>query len=316
MRRKVEMALPRFFSATMKANWPGTGEPWGSMRLGDYVPAYRKRRIEADKKRRAIVIQEQLQAERQRDKVNKHANSQEIITALQRINADQQAYGKQQQAEDNRRDARERRRFWLDVAALVIAGIAAFFLFRQQNVMQGTLDEMREEGRPWVQGTVDFVGPLIFDKDGARAPIKLLLRNSGKSPAKNVWRGVRMYAGGGPDTLIMGWENALCQHITRDARKGITIFPNETPGSQLPVGIDATEVQKNIDTDGGIIVRIIMCIDYAFPFSPDRHQTSYIWEVDKKDPIAGFAHIKPSDGAIQPNELLQLTDPSLPGRAN
>jgi hypothetical protein len=200
--------------------------------------------------------------------------------------------------------------------AAVATGIYAVFAYRQWEVMSGQLGEMQEEHRPWMQGDVQFVGPLVFDKDGARAPINLLLKNSGKSPAKNVWRGVRMYAGDGPDTLIMSWENALCQGIIRDSGKGITIFPNESPGSQMPVGIDAAEIQKNISADGVIIVRIIMCIDYAFPFSPVRHQTSYIWEVDKKDPISGFTHIKPSDGAIQPNELLKLTDPSLPGRAN
>jgi hypothetical protein len=124
-----------------------------------------------------------------------------------------------------------------------------------------------------------------------------------------------MFAGDGPDTLILGWEKVVCGNVIRNSKRGFAVFPNEIPNNTFPVGVDALEIQNNVAANGEIILRIIVCIDYAFTFLGDRHQTSYIWEIDKKNPLTGFAHIKPGDGAVQPNDLLKLTDPSLPGRA-
>jgi hypothetical protein len=124
-----------------------------------------------------------------------------------------------------------------------------------------------------------------------------------------------MYAGDGPAGLIMGWENELCERIVNDAGKGFTMFPGENSGNITPVGIDGSDVTRNTDGDGGRILRIIVCIDYTSAFSRDSHQTSYIWEIDRKNADIGFTHIRPGDGIVQPNDLLWQTDPSLPGRA-
>jgi hypothetical protein len=203
---------------------------------------------------------------------------------------------------------------FLALSLLAVAIVQARVYFTQAGIMRRQLNEMQEERRPWMQGDIQFVGPLVFDQNGARVPIILSLANSGRSPAKNVWRGAKLFAGDGPDDLISGWEDTVCKDIIRDARKGFTIFPNETPGNPFPVGVSALDVKNNVSPDGEIILRIIACVDYTFAFSREHHQTSYIWEIDKSNPATGFTHIKPSDGAIQPNDLLKLTDPSLPGR--
>ena len=202
---------------------------------------------------------------------------------------------------------------WTMVLAIATAIGSVFALFTL-NAIRGQLAEMQEDGRPWVQGSIKFVGPLVFDQSGANAPIILSLKNSGRSPAKNVWRGVRMYAGDGPDTLIMGWEKCTLRTDRSRYEKGNYHFPKRIPGSRLPVGINSLDVAKNINVDGEIIVRIILCVDYAFSSSREHHQTSYIWEIDRSNPSTDFTHLKPSDGTIQPNELLMLSDPSLPGR--
>jgi hypothetical protein len=121
--------------------------------------------------------------------------------------------------------------------------------------MRGQLNEMQEEHRPWMQGDVQFVGPLIFDNDGATVPIRVSLRNSGNSPARNVWRGIRVYAGDRPDDTIMGWEDDLCKRVVRDIGKGSTMFPGEAPAATtFSIAISGSDIASNVDAQGEIIL--------------------------------------------------------------
>jgi hypothetical protein len=282
------------------------------MLRGNGDPEYRRRIREKTEKN-------QYKTETERHEATDNTKHYEIVRPIYAIYQEYQRHGNEERAR------KQSDRFWeiAGVAGLWLAaavGVVAIWIgtndaSEQRGVMRHQLAEMQEARRPWMQGYIQFVGPLMFDKDGARAPISLLIKNSGRSPAKNVWRGARMFAGDGPDTLIFGWEEALCSGI-RNSRGGFTVFPNEIPNNTFQVGVDAPEIQNNVTTNGEIILRIIVCIDYAFTFLGERHQTSYIWEIDKKNTLTGFAHIKPSDGAVQPNDLLKLTDPSLPGRTS
>jgi hypothetical protein len=108
-----------------------------------FIPTYRKRRVETDEVRRTAIIDHERQAKLERDEHQKQTNHQEIIRALQKVNEAQNAYANDRRTEDNRQEARERRRFWLDVAGVVVAAAAALFLLAQQHTMQGQLDEMQ-----------------------------------------------------------------------------------------------------------------------------------------------------------------------------
>jgi hypothetical protein len=89
------------------------------MKLGNYVPAYRKRGIEAAKEWRAVIVEEQFKTKRERNKAKERTNYQQIIISLQGINHQQKAYAEQQGRENDRRGSRERRRNCLDVGALM-----------------------------------------------------------------------------------------------------------------------------------------------------------------------------------------------------
>jgi hypothetical protein len=279
----------------------------------DYEPIYRWRARKKTEKN-------QRNAEKERQKAAEDTKQHEIVRSLYTI------FNEYQDHNNEERSRKYGDRVWeiAGVAALLLAAaVGAIAILVGTNdsselrgAMHEQLTEMQEARRPWIQGDIRFIGPLVFNQSGAQVPIILSLANSGHSPAKNVWRGARLFAGDGPDDLILSWENAVCKNVIRDARKGFTIFPNETPGNSFPVWISGLDVKNNINPDGEIILRIIACIDYTFAFSREHHQTSYIWEIDKSNPATGFAHIKPSDGTIQTNDLLKLTDPSLPGRVS
>lgn len=70
-----------------------------------FIAAYRKRRIDADEIRRALVVDGQLKAQRERDEHQKKTNYEKIVVVLERIHNEQKAYSEQQKANDNRQEA-------------------------------------------------------------------------------------------------------------------------------------------------------------------------------------------------------------------
>jgi hypothetical protein len=79
---------------------------------------------------------------------------------------------------------------WMVMLTAVIAfgGIISACIFGQQlRVMQGQLEEMRDEQRAWVSGSISPHGPIIFNKNGVMAGLEFTLQNSGHLPATDVW---------------------------------------------------------------------------------------------------------------------------------
>src|SRR5471032_346758 len=70
--------------------------------------------------------------------------------------------------------------------AAVAAVIAALIYNNQLSVMQGQLDVMRADQRPWVSLSMQADGPLVQDANGWTFLIKYSVTSVGKSPAANV----------------------------------------------------------------------------------------------------------------------------------
>jgi hypothetical protein len=83
--------------------------------------------------------------------------------------------------------------------------------------------------RPWMEATIEVVAPLTFDQNGAHNQIRYTVKNSGHSPATNIWRGSKLCAAGDGPT-ILGWENDLCTGVHSDIPPGscgwFISFPN------------------------------------------------------------------------------------------
>ena len=158
-------------------------------RLGrEFIPAYRKRRIEADKIRRTASIQQKTEAESKEQEARYNADRDHIISAIQNVGNQTDRAASKYEAHESRKIAWERCRLWLDVAAVIVAGLAAWFLLRQQNTMQGQLDEMQAEQRPWVTlaGPPEIISPLTFGPAGISIDLLFAFRNTGRYPAIGV----------------------------------------------------------------------------------------------------------------------------------
>jgi hypothetical protein len=130
------------------------------------------------------------------------------------------------------REARERRRFKLDVAAVVVAGATAVFLLLQQHTMQGQLDEMRAEQRAWVYAET-FIGKRIGESgDLYYVPIQLYYHNTGHLPAFFVFPmlSAEVIAVKGQFDLS-SVRNDICDDYRKrplkDTDVGETLFPAE-----------------------------------------------------------------------------------------
>jgi hypothetical protein len=67
---------------------------------------------------------------------------------------------------------------------LLIAALLQFCTMKgQQNVMQGQLDAMEADQRPWVFATpAQALSPIYFDEKGGHVLIEHTLKNTGRTP--------------------------------------------------------------------------------------------------------------------------------------
>jgi hypothetical protein len=159
------------------------------------MSAYWKNIVNGVQKLRAVLFRkEQIAAEK---RIEGHEDQNDankisaLVAALNRIGDQNDAAANQQAAKWNRDEKRECWRIWLEISAIVAAFIAAGGIFLQQCTMQGTLDEMHVEQRPWVY--TEIVGadsPMHFNGSGIKLDLHYTLKNVGKSAALNA----RVYA--------------------------------------------------------------------------------------------------------------------------
>src|SRR5579859_4293928 len=151
------------------------------------VSTYWERREKLRQERRTALIEQQREAERQRQEGEQNAHRQQIVASLQSIHDDNEADSQRDHAKQHHEHIWERRRFWLDVAAVLVAAFAAYILFGQLNAMNGQLGEMQAEQRPFI--FVKQVSALPGTDQASKAPIWYFgfrWENSGNNPPKHL----------------------------------------------------------------------------------------------------------------------------------
>ena len=181
---------------------------------------------------------------------------------------------------------RERRKFWVDLGtgtgiwATALIATAAIFethcssdkqlagMGKQQKLMQGQLDTMTAQQRPWISAKPRLEMPLmLWDTDPNQlldffVPIAFELQNHGPSPAINITIHSALSAPAASDQLNVQQEQ-LClaaEQASKDQRAGIAVFPGDI---KRGTGIAST---------GAVIPRAIPpmhyimqgCIDYTY----------------------------------------------------
>jgi hypothetical protein len=209
---------------------------------------------------------------------------------------------------------------WIAIFAVIAAfvGISqAIIGNRQLTAMQGQLNAMEAEQRPWIATTIELAGDLIIGNQGAQIKVKYTLENTGHAPAFNVVPIPSIvanvtYTGGfmtifpqmnffGPvdpikevkhlcDKYAPNLSDALQRGVT--ILFGNTIFPQKTftktegaiidfqPLPNVPPSLTVTPPRYIMDGSA----YLASCVDYRVGEGTVHHQTGDVFFLDRVSP--------------------------------
>ena len=233
--------------------------------------------------------------------------------------------------EASSKNRRERRLRMLEVIGLWLAAgvgllaviVASLDARGQRGVMQGQLNEMQAEQRPWLRVDVTPGDFVVLNPPGTVAYPTIvfnphfIITNVGKSPAFNAL------------LSFTGWSDVvsrddsyraqaeICENIARqpsaERHDGRIMFPadhfNEELGpAKQEVAFMGPNFAKGLikkDQEWPMHFKVIGCVDYLFGAPLERHQTGFIYDVYRVEGIE--ARVGPFHGS----EFLNPTfDPS------
>jgi hypothetical protein len=165
--------------------------------------------------------------------------------------------------------------------------------------MEGQLDEMQAEQRPWLKVEVSVKGNLFPAGPYFGLPVNITITNVGHSPAFNVQPFSFLYAA--PPAHSSDLEIAQRGFCEKGRRFGIakppldtvlamgtTMFPGDHDPSWNWSGVFpiATSQQSNLKDvsfmeQGRRVINLwlVGCVDYAFGTPAVHHQTGFIYHV-------------------------------------
>jgi hypothetical protein len=208
------------------------------------------------------------------------------------------------------------------------AGITAIIFWRQLSVMQGQLDVMEAEQRPWVYiFSAEPRSDLYFnvsDKIGALVFLKFTLKNAGKKPARfAVIEGEFLMRDGTAADTRKGW--GTCDKMrTKKAEEflaGTAVFPDQVVEQSHRFVMSKEDVAKwsadfaRADSEKSNLIlapMIVGCIDYVFERENVHHQTRFVFEIDKNSTgLNPFVAINPAAGNVPQREVAMAKNPGL-----
>ncbi|WP_429344737.1 hypothetical protein [Paraburkholderia sp. GAS42] len=180
-------------------------------------------------------------------------------------------------------------------AVIAVTGVIGAIIFNNQlSVMQGQLNVMRADQRPWISLSMQADGPLVHDATGWSFLVKYSVANVGKSPAANVdfvatmipWGPPQPNSDGSPTTFpdatadIHAATENICNAMEGfggAAGYGQILFPGEQQGQQFRVHPNGTIAGTGFVRD----FIVIGCATYKFLGDPVTHRTVRIIDVSK-----------------------------------
>jgi hypothetical protein len=238
------------------------------------------------------------------------------------------------QTEKSNRDlvmARWTRRVGIFTAALVVVGVVTAVIFwRQLNVMQGQLDEMRLEPRPWLTMDVKIAGPLTFSP-APKISLNVVLTNIGKSPAFNAWFNTVLFPFSVstdvtkeiPQRCAVARQDQLKRQAFHPKQPGYILFPGRHIEEIREIAMDASEYKRVLagNHNNFISVYALLCGDYLLAYSSPIHSTDLVFAVvtSKQQPSDKVRIIiepenwnfilNPTVGEIKPDDLHLYQEP-------
>lgn len=204
----------------------------------------------------------------------------------------------------------------------IAVGILQYVVFSNQlAVMQGQLDAMESDQRPWVAAEISILSDLIIDEHGANLALKAVLRNIGKSPAGKVQLFAKILGFRPSDTSAsddhgnpsiafpgVGRPSEYCGSI-KPYIAGQVLFPGDNNVSavgyaKMPLSAVSEELRKV--GAGAVNVAVMVCVSYEELKSKKMHYTLKVFHLFKKDCLCAFAS---TDKVIPVSELRLLAFP-------
>jgi hypothetical protein len=155
------------------------------------------------------------------------------------------------------------------VVLAVIATLQWITLNRQLTTMQGQLDEMQAEKRPWIDSKISLVDPILFtewaDHKGINLRLNFELKNYGDVPAINtkIWTVVTPHPGNSERDKMDTMQKDACDAVRKQADEnpvsGVAVFPNQSKLVESGSGIHGV-----YDTVNEIYFSVYGCIVYTY----------------------------------------------------
>jgi hypothetical protein len=181
---------------------------------------------------------------------------------------------------------------------------------RQQTTkMQGQLDAMVADQRPWIASNVAVSGVRFFDDKTMGISFNFKLINFGRYTARNIQIIPEVHPIKTGPWEFSDAQKAACQRARKSADQdkggGVTIFPGEI--STIPIGtsVPGLEIaEASSPAKDRIVFAVFGCIDYTFSSMESHGQTGFRFILGRRiDNSTDLAGIHPHPGIIDPTEL-------------
>ena len=192
-------------------------------------------------------------------------------------------------------------------ALLVISSVLQYCAMRgQQNVMQGQLDEMQADDRPWIKTTVQFTAPINFNSPRTLTQITVTIKNVGNSPAFDVepvaWGYVMHRNHLDPSENLFSACNIYEPSARLNQSSGYVLFPGDFMSYTRHISLQPSALKQAIfQFKGKNVVSLFIagCVGYTSGATADAHKTGFIIQVlrtlENSDiPSRSFPFIEPA----------------------
>ncbi|WP_400766192.1 hypothetical protein [Methylosinus sporium] len=173
---------------------------------------------------------------------------------------------------------------WVAGLTFVLAGVG----IAQWNITSRTLDEMRDEQRPWVYQAAQIKGRMIIEEDNFVIPLTWTLSNVGHLPSFFTTITVKAKVEAFPAN-INKLRFAECDEILSrpwDKQGGGSVFPGQTTDPQGHSPIISRKEYADLAADGqGPAIIAFGCVDYKIPGDGRHHQTRFVYLVGSTRPL-------------------------------
>ena len=153
------------------------------------------------------------------------------------------------------------------------------------------IDDFALAQRPWLNANETVAdGPLSFDQEGAKLPLKVQIPNSGNTPAIYLFlNGIIIVDEPEQSFIPAARANTLRRRCTalRASRETnpqtqLAIFPKSHIEGGWGAYVRRDEIEKTKGLQHGAIQtmpHLIFCIDYQFTYTQERHLTAQLFSM-------------------------------------